>query len=496
MLKREQLHSYQEEIVKHIKNNESSMCWVGMGLGKTISTLTAITELQKEGKIKKVLILGPLRVVQSVWNKECSRWEHTQHLRCTVIHGVKKMRLNKLLQSNADIYLCNYEACTWLVETLFNYYIDRDQPLPFDMIVYDEVTWMKNSQSKRVNGGKREVKDKYGNDKTIKQRGWRELIDYFKYRVGLTGSPASNGYLDLFGQYLVVDCGKRLGKYITHYKERYFSEGFNGWSFKLNEGNRKEIEERISDITIKLDAKDYLDLPAVTFVDMFVDLPAPARKAYKEVEDELFAALDSGDEIELFSKQAVSTKTLQICNGFPYIGAVDDKERKHTFIHSAKLDALEEVLESANGRPVLCSYTYKSDAEEIMKKFKSYKPVNLTATKSSDTQKVIDNWNEGKIKLLIGHPKSCGHGIDGLQKSGSIIVWFGLNWSYELYEQMNARIDRQGQEHPVSIIRILCAETIDVAVLDAIINKGKTQDDLKDALDRYRKGKSQLRPKF
>lgn len=464
----------------------------------TICTLTSFVDRQNAGEVQKVLVLGPLRVIQSAWTKEIKQWEHTQHLKATIIHGKnKKERLTRLLNSNSDVYLCNYEAVTWLVEVLFYYYIDRGKPLPFQMVVYDEVSWMKNAQSKRVNGGTRDTKDKYGNPKKVNQRGWREIIPHFQYRVGLTGSPAANGYLDLFGQYLVVDGGQRLGEYITHYKDHYFKSDYTGWSFNLSDENKQLIEARIADITMKMDAKDYLDLPAVKYVNMMVTLPDKARKAYDEVQNELFAALDSGEELELFSKQAVSTKCLQICNGSPYLGQPDDEgPRKHTVVHTAKFDALEEVLESANGQPVLCSYTYKSDAEEIMKRFKSYKPVNLTAARSADTQKIIDRWNEGKIKLMIAHPKSAGHGIDGLQKSGSILVWFGLTWSLEQYEQMNARLDRQGQNNPVSVIRILCEDTLDIAVLDAIINKEASQDGLKKALDRYRRGESKLRPTF
>jgi len=215
-----------------------------------------------------------------------------------------------------------------------------------------------------------------------------------------------------------------------------------------------------------------------------VDMPEKARKWYQEVEKEMFTQLESGREIEVFSRSSVSNKCLQFCNGSPYFPDSTEFEA----VHDAKLDALEDVLEEAGGSPVLCSYTFKSDAARIMKRFKKYKPVNLTAMASKDTEKVINDWNAGKIKLLIGHPASMGHGIDGLQESGNIVVWFGLNWSLELYEQMIGRINRQGQKRPVSVIRILCRDTIDLAVADALERKTDDQEGLKSALQRYREG--------
>ena len=233
-----------------------------------------------------------------------------------------------------------------------------------------------------------------------------------------------------------------------------------------------------------MDSRDYLDLPPVKTTNIMVDLPPAARKAYEEVEADMFTRLDNGKEIELFSRASVSNKCLQFCNGTPYIGDTSDWEK----LHDAKLDALAEVLDEAQGNPVLCSYSFISDSKRIMQRFKKYNPVNLTAEPSQRTQQIIDDWNDGKIKLMIGHPKSMGHGIDGLQKSGSIIVWFGVNWSLELYDQMNGRLDRQGQEHSVSVIRILCNDTIDLAVVDAIERKTDDQEGLKSAISRYRKG--------
>lgn len=468
----------------HQLNFPYSMLWLQMGLGKTVITLTTINELMRAGRVKKTLIFGPLRVIQAVWAKEASKWSHLNHLRFSVMHGSKDKRTRALF-ADADVYLINYHGMNWLAETLDHYYLSQGREIPFDFVVYDEVSQLKNSTTLRMAGGKRDRKDPRGHNYSVKVTGWRKLIPHFKYRTGLTGTPASNGYLDLFGQYLAVDGGERLGEYVTHYKDSYFMSDYNGWNYVPTELGKQWIEFKISDITKKMDAKDYLDMPECKTVNMMVDLPASARKAYTELEKDMFTQLDSGQEVEVFSRSSVSNKCLQFCNGTPYLSS-DSHEFEE--VHDAKLDALEEVLEEAAGSPVLCSYTFKSDAQRIMKKFKKYNPVNLTAAASKDTGRIIDDWNAGKVKLLIGHPASMGHGVDGLQYSGSIMVWFGLNWSLELYEQMCARLNRQGQKQPVTIIRILCNDTVDLAVADAIERKSDDQEGLKSALQRYRDG--------
>ena len=483
LLTPQNLHDYQRECIMHQLTHDDTMLWLQMGLGKTPITLTTIVDRMKAGQVKKTLIFGPLRVIQSVWAREARKWEHTKHLRFSVVHGVKEKRTRAIF-ADADIYLCNYEAMNWLAETLDHYYTSQDKPLPFQMVVYDEVSKLKNSTTLRMAGGKRDRKDGRGDTVSYKVTGWRKMIDQFKYRTGLTGTPASNGYLDLHGQFLAVDGGQRLGKFITHYKDAYFASDYSGWKYTPTVIGKQFIETNIADITKKMDAKDYLDMPEAKIINMMVDLPPKVRKAYIEIEKDMFTELDSGSEIEVFSRSSVSNKCLQFANGSPYLG--DTKEFEA--LHDAKLDALEEVLEEAAGQPVLCSYTYKSDAARIMKKFRSYKPVNLTATPSSATEGVIDKWNSGQIKLLIGHPASMGHGVDGLQDSGSILVWFGLNWSLELYEQMCGRLDRQGQTQTVSIIRILCKDTVDLAVADAIARKTDDQEGLKSSLQRYRDG--------
>jgi len=478
------LYDYQRECVLHMLYNDDTMLWLQMGLGKTPITLTAIVDRMRAGQVRKTLIFGPLRVIQAVWHREARKWTHTRHLRFSIMKGDVHQR-RRALFADADVYLCNYENMNWLAHELAHYFTSQGKSLPFEMVVYDEVSKLKNSTTMRMAGGRRDRIDNHGNEYVEKVLGWRRLLGAFKYRVGLTGTPASNGYLDLHGQFLAVDGGRRLGEYITHYKDSYFIKDYNGWDYAPSKTGKKLIEERISDMTKKMDAKDYLDMPEVQTTNVLVELPPKARKAYVEVEKEMFTKLETGEDIEVFSKSSVSNKCLQFCNGSPYLVA---GESAYQALHDAKLTALEDILEEASGRPVLCSYTFKSDAERIMKKFSKYRPVNMTDAPASRTEKIVDDWNAGKIKLLVGHPASMGHGIDGLQESGSIVVWFGVNWSLELYEQMNGRINRNGQTQPVSVIRILCADTIDIAVVDAIERKFDDQEGLKAALQRYRDG--------
>lgn len=470
---KDHLYDYQKVAVHHILNRDVSMLWLDMGLGKTAITLTAITELMNRNQISKVLIFGPVRVVTTVWEREAAKWEHTKHLQFGLMHGNKAKRL-RVLHSDADIYLCNYENMNWLVNEIFNFNITK-----FDMVVYDEVSKLKNANSLRMAGGVRDRKIK-GKQTKVKIRGWRTMIPHIKYRVGLTGTPASNGYLDLHGQFLAVDNGERLGTHISYYKDQYFKPDYMGWNWELDDFNKSLIEDKIADITLKMDAKDYIDLPACKTTDILVELPAKARIPYKQMEKDLWAEIN-GTEIEVMTRSTVCNKLLQFCNGAAY---VKPGSSEYEVVHDVKLDALSDVMEEAGGNSVFCLYKYKSDAERILQRFKG--AVNLTDAKN--TGAVIDQWRAGQIPLLIAHPASCGHGIDGLQDAGHIVVWFGLDWSLELYQQANARINRQGQKKNVSIIRILVKDTWDMVTLDAIDRKDTTQEGLKRSVERYKRG--------
>jgi len=404
MLTPQHLHQYQRECIMHQLTHDQSMLWLGMGLGKTPITLTTIVDRMRTGQVQKTLVFAPLRVIQSVWAKEARKWEHTKHLRFSIVHGTKVKR-SQALFAPADVYLINYEAMNWLAETLDHYYLSQNKPLPFQMVVYDEISKLKNSTALRMKGGNRDRKDKHGTVHKIRITGWRKMIPYFRFSTGLTGTPASNGYLDLHGQYLALDNGARLGEYITRFRDNYFQSDFMGWSYSPTEIGKHVIEQKISDVTVKMDSKDYLDLPAVKVTDLLVTMPDKARQAYEEVERDMFARLDNGDELEVFSRSSVSNKCLQIANGSPYL---EPGQPEYTITHDAKLDALEEVLEEAAGSSVLCSYSFKADADRIMKRFKKFKPVNLTAELSRKTEGIIDKWNHGEIKLMIGHP-ACLH---------------------------------------------------------------------------------------
>lgn len=483
MLSPQNLKSYQRECVLKMLYNPEIMLWLQMGLGKTIITLTTIVDLMRAGKVKKTIIFGPIKVIESVWTTEAKKWEHTKHLRFSIIRETPEKRLRALFR-DADIYLVNYEMMNWLSENFEKYFQGKD--LPWQCIVYDEISKVKHSTSLRVMGGVRDREDKHGEIFKIKVHGWRKMINRFTYRYGLTGTPASNGYMDLHGQFLVLDGGKRLGERITNYRDRFFTRGYDGWSYKISDENKKIIEARISDITVKMDTKDYLDIPPTVVKRVMIDLPVSVMKKYKDAEKEYFFRLDSGIEIEIFNQLSLSNKCLQLCNGSPY---TNEELTSYEKVHDLKFEALEEILDTAGGSPVLCSYSYRSDAERIMQHFKKYKPVNLTLEKGKNTSNIISKWNNGEIKLLIGHPASMGHGIDGLQTSGSIIVWFGLppTANYEYYEQMNARLVRQGQSKPVTIVHLLCNNTLDLVIEDSIERKAKSQTELKNAIDRYRK---------
>jgi hypothetical protein len=543
MLTPANMYDYQKKAALHQLFHDASMLWLGCGLGKTLVTLTTIEHRMRAGQVRKTLVFGPLRVIHTVWGREAKKWSHLQHLRFSVIHGTEKKRLRQLF-ADADVYLCNYENMGWLSNVLDHYYISQGKPLPFDMVVYDEVTRVKNSNSQRITGGTitkqkifvrspgdptesmlkgqglkgkklNEAKDQItgknislydhlrsqyarNKDKQINEsgklivipevkhviQGWRKMIPHFKYVTALTGTPSSNGYLDLHGQYLVVDGGLRLGEYKTHYRDSYFVQGFDGWSYSVSDVGKRWIEHKIADITIKMDAEDYLKLPPLKINDIMIDLPVRVLQQYREVEKEMFTRLDNGTEIELFNRASVSNKCLQFSNGSPYN---EPMKPEWTALHDEKLQALDSIVEEAAGKTILIGYSFKADAERIMKRYKHLKPVNLTKTPAKDLQSVIEKGCRGEISMMIGHPASLGHGIDGLNDFCHIIVWFGLPWSLELYEQLIGRIaSGQRFKQPVTMHRILARNTIDHAVMDALVRKDGDQVGLKQAIQRYR----------
>jgi SNF2 family DNA or RNA helicase len=461
MLSLNQLFPYQHKAVEFQCSHPASALWMDMGLGKTAVTLTSADYLIKCGYLKAVLVVAPIRVCRLVWRQEAVKWIHTQHLKFSMLVGDRDQRTRSLTKQ-ADVFLINYENLEWLAETLHTYYLSKGLPLPFDGIVFDEITKCKNSTTNRV-------------------KALRKVLPFFKWRTGLTGTPASNGFKDLHGQYLVLDDGARLGTSKTQFESRWYKSegGFKKVPYKDTEEAMKNL---IGDMTLEMSAEDYNPLPDMMINDVTVELSPDLREMYDRMEKEFFIRLDSGAEIELFNQASLMNKCLQFSNGAMYpLAGMPMWEP----IHDLKLDALEEIIEEANGQQVLCSYAYRSDAERIMQKFHKLRPINLTECKKS-LNNAMDRWASGDCQLMVGHAGSMGHGVDGLQKAGHILVWFGLNWSLDLYDQFNARIRRQGQGAPVICHRILCADTLDQVQRLTLASKDDTQKGLRNAIKQYR----------
>lgn len=458
------LHDYQKRAVNHQCTRPHSMLWLDMGLGKTIVTLTSIAHLIGTGFLRGVVIVAPIRVIRLVWRQEAAKWEHTKHLRFSMMTGTRDQRTRALLRP-ADIWLINYENLGWMAEVLDTYFVSKGKPMPFNGVVWDEISKMKNSTTNRV-------------------KAVRKVLPAFDWTTGLTGTPASNGYKDLHGQFLVVDKGQRLGVSKTAFKTRFYKKA-GPYKEVPYPDTEETIKNLIGDITLEMSAEDYNKLPDLIVNDVEVEMPTEVRAKYEQMEREFFTVLDSGKELEVFNSAALTNKCLQFSNGAVYpVAGMPLWEP----VHDAKLDALEEIIDEAQGSPVLCAYAYRSDAERIMQRFKSLDPINLTECKSEGSlTAAMARWKSGQCALMIGHPASMGHGIDGLQHAGRTLVWFGLNWSLDLYDQFNARVRRQGQGASVVCHRILCRDTLDQAQAIALNEKATTQAGLRAAVKQYRK---------
>jgi len=463
MLTPAQLFPYQQRAVNFQCTTPNSMLWLDMGLGKTSITLTSIAHLIATGFLRGVVVVAPIRVIRLVWRQEALKWSHTKHLTFSMLTGTKDQRTRALLRP-AHIYLINYENLGWLAQTLQTYFVSKNRPLPFDGVVWDEVSKCKNSNTERVKATKK-------------------ILPHFKWHTGLTGTPASNGYKDLHGQYLVVDRGERLGTSKTAFRTRFYRKVGPHREIP-HDGAENEIKQLIGDITLEMSAADYNPLPDMMVNDIEIEMPGDLRAMYDKMEKELFIKLDSGAEVEMFNQASLTNKCLQFSNGAMYpVAGMPLWEP----IHELKLDALEEIIDEAQGQPVLCSYAYRSDAERIMKRFAHLRPVNLTECKSeASLVEAMRRWTSGECALMIGHPASMGHGIDGLQRTGHIVVWYGLSWSLDLYDQMNARLRRQGQGAPVICHRLMMKDTLDQAQALALGEKATTQSGLRDAVKQYR----------
>ncbi|WP_035618205.1 DEAD/DEAH box helicase [Lacticigenium naphthae] len=437
-------HEYQSYATDFIISNPVSAVLLEMGLGKSVISLSAIFDLCLDRfEIRKVLIIAPLRVARDTWPSEINKWDHLQGLSYSLAVGTDKERKDALMK-RATLYIINRENVDWLVNR-------SGIPFDFDMVVIDELSSFKSYSAKRF-------------------KSLLKVRPTVKRVVGLTGTPSSNGLMDLWAEFRILDLGQRLGRYITHYRNTYFTpDKRNGqiiFSYKLQSGAEEKIYSQISDITISMKSIDYLKMPECVINTVPVYLNEKERAIYSGFRDDMVASLGA-EEIDAVNAAVLSGKLLQMANG-----AVYDDENKAHVIHDRKLDALEDLIEGANGKPVLVAYWYKHDLERIQKRF----PVRQL--KSS---KDIEEWNEGEIPVAVIHPASAGHGLN-LQSGGSTLIWFGLTWSLELYQQTNARLYRQGQKDTVVIHHIITKDTIDEDVMTALTKKEKTQASLIDSV--------------
>lgn len=437
-------------------DNLHSALLLKVGGGKTIIALTLAEYLLRTKQINKVLIVGPLRVVKSVWRQEAAQWQHTAGLKFSEILGTAQQR-HAGACADAQVYLVNIDNFAWLTQ-------HYGSEWKWDMIVADEFSLFKNQSAQRSKALRALRKSSTGALKRL---------------IGMTGTPAANGMQDFWHQVWLLDKGKRLGRYKSTFMDQYFyvppSQAFNTYAKPvLRAGAQKEIHDKVKDICYSLDPAEYPQLPPISYVDVMVDLPHAALQHYRDIEKQFFTCLDTGETIDVATAAVQSNKLLQCSNGAFYTGINGDWSE----VHRAKLDAVKDIVEEAAGDPVLIAYTYNSDKERMMRELKPYGAKVLdkhTAT--------IDAWNRGEIPVLIAHPASAGHGLN-LQAGGSTLVWFGLTWSLELYEQMIGRLYRPGQSKPVYVHRIMANDTIDLEVLDRLANKTSIQDALMAALKR------------
>lgn len=460
MLTLNNLHDYQRACIEHIIKKPFCGVFLEMGLGKTVSTLTAIDALKFDYcEITSVLVIAPKRVAESVWAEEAQQWEHLKHLTFSKIIGSPNKRITAL-KTKADIHIISRDNIAWLCSYC------GGARLPWDMIVIDELSSFKSH-------------------KAVRFKALKAVRPTVHRLVGLTGTPAPNSLIDLWPQMYLIDRGERLEKTITKYRELYFRPGMAVgnvvYKYKPFESSEQIIHDKIKDICISMKAEDYLKLPDKIDNYIRLKMPEPLKKSYEKFEKEKVLELIAAEgtygsgqekpvEISVMNAVALTNKLLQFANGAIY----DENHAVHE-VHDLKIEALRELIENANGKPILVGWTFRFDKDRIMHEFEKEKPRELK------TAKDIEDWNAGKIKLMLAHPASAGHGLN-LQAGGSIIVWFGQTWSLELYQQFNARLHRQGQANTVIIHHLIVDGTEDETVISALRNKSNTQNALMDSL--------------
>ncbi len=439
-------HNYQDYATNKILELPKVGLFLDMGLGKTVITLTAIYLLMFDYfDIQRVLVIAPKRVAEDTWSRETEKWDHLKQLRISKVLGTQKQRVDAL-ETDGDIYVINRENVKWLVDL---YGIKW----PFDMVVIDELSSFKSNKSQRF-------------------KALKKVSPLMERVVGLTGTPTPNGYMDLWPQMYLLDRGERLGKTLTGYRERYFTpgrrNGYTVFDWDLKDGADNAIQKKISDICVSMKADDYLELPERINNNVYVRMDPKARVLYEQLEKNLILQVDD-DQITALTAVTLTQKLLQLANGSVY-----NEDGGVTHIHDGKLEALDEILEF-NDEPVLVFYNFKHDYSRLMQHFKDLNPRTL------ETSRDIADWNEGRIRLLLAHPASVGHGLN-IQAGGHIIVWFGLTWSLELYQQANARLDRQGQTKNVIVHHLITEGTVDEDVMKALERKETGQEALLEAV--------------
>lgn len=440
-------YPYQAHAERFILEHPSCGLFLEMGLGKTVITLSAVKKLIEDFMVERVLVVAPLRVASTVWAEECRKWDHLRGLRAVKVLGSTAARAAALRQ-DAEIYIINRENVAWLVR----YFTEAHVNFPFDMVVLDELSSFKSASSERF-------------------KAMRRVRPAVRRVVGLTGTPAPNGLIDLWSQVYLLDRGERLGQTLGGYRQRYFNEGRRNAQIVFNWVPKPEAEKaiyrRLEDLCISMRAQDYLSLPPCLNRVISVRLPREARQAYDRLERDLILPLR--DTVIAAQTAAVVTGKLLQMSG----GAVYGEDGAARVVHGAKLDALEDLLEAANGQPVLVYYAFRHDLQRIMERFPKARALS--------TARDVEDWNAGKVEMMLAHPDSAGHGLN-LQAGGHIMVWFGLTWSLEKYQQANARLYRQGQMKPVTIYHLVAEDTMDEQVMKILSGKEKRQDALIEAV--------------
>jgi len=441
------LHRYQIKMIDWLLAHKRCALWAGVGLGKTVTALTALESLIRRKETSRVLIIAPLRVAKFVWPSEMAKWNHLKHMQCTVIHGSRKAR-ERLLQSDHRVHIINRENVVWLVDELA-----KNRRWPYDCVIIDEASAFKNAKSKRF--------------KALRQANHK--IDRL---IELTGTPASNGLLDVWAQVHLLDGGERLGRTMTRYKEMYFNSDYMGWNFTPKPEAKPQIYNKIQDICLTLNKGDYLQLPPVNNNIIHLNMGEEEQEQYEELERRFI--LEIQDETVTASQAGVlSNKLLQFCGGAVYYDSAPGQPRQWVEVDDTKMTALAEMVDEMAGEPLMVAYNYKHELFRLREKFPHGKILNTKADE--------EKWNEGKIPLMFVQPQSVGHGLN-LQDGGNNLVWFSLTWDLELYDQLNGRIDRQGQTKPVFIHHLVLRDTIEEKVLLTLENKSVTQSELLEAM--------------